>query len=38
MSEFRRMITYLYLYEQGAKRHNVKLEKIEKQTNHEDDM
>lgn len=30
MSEFRRMITYLYLYEQGAKRHNVGFAKIEK--------
>ncbi len=30
MSEFHRMITYLYLYERGAKRHNVGFAKIEK--------
>lgn len=30
MSEFHRMITYLYLYEHGTKRHNVGFAKIEK--------
>lgn len=30
MSEFHRMVTYLYLYERGAKRHNVGFAKIEK--------
>lgn len=30
MSEFHRMITYLYLYEHGIKRHNVGFAKIEK--------
>lgn len=30
MSEFHRMITYLYLYERGIKRHNVGFAKIEK--------
>ncbi|TGY96266.1 hypothetical protein E5329_10485 [Petralouisia muris] len=30
MSEFHRMITYLYLYEHGNKRHNVGFAKIEK--------
>ena len=30
MSEFHRMVTYLYLYERGTKRHNVGFAKIEK--------
>ncbi len=30
MSEFHRMITYLYLYEHGTKRHNTGFAKIEK--------
>lgn len=30
MSEFHRMVTYLYLYERGIKRHNVGFAKIEK--------
>jgi len=34
MSEFHRMITYLYLYERGIKSHNTGFAKIEKRDNH----